>query len=154
VSSTERGVARGSGPRRGRRIGLIGSGLFATDPVGDFPPVTSDEAGPESSIPSERKLTRAGELHNLAAIPVFAGIPVAALASAFGAARSGSARWAVYSACSSIAMVANFLAFGAAFRPGSGLAGEGGIFQRISIASGFGWLAVLSFRALSSLCRC
>ncbi len=92
-----------------------------------------------------------GKLHNLSAIPIFAGLPIAALASAFGAARRGDVCWAGYSAGSGVAMVASFVAFGAAFGPESRLSGEGGIFQRISIASGFGWLTVLSLRVLSSL---
>jgi hypothetical protein len=136
-------------------IGLIGSGLFVADPVGDFPPVTADEEGPKSSVPPESVRTRAGKLHNLFAIPIFAGLPVAALVTAAGAARSGNVRWAGYSACSSLATIASFLAFGAAFGAafgrGSILAGEGGVFQRISIASGFAWVTVLSFRARSSL---
>jgi hypothetical protein len=132
-------------------VGLIGSGLFITDPIGDFPPVTPGEHGPKGSIPSEPARTRAGKLHNLSAIPIFAGLPVAALVSATGAARSGNARWAGYSACSNLAMVASFLAFGAAFGRESRLAGKGGIFQRISIACGFGWLTALSLRARASL---
>jgi hypothetical protein len=132
-------------------VGLIGSGLFITDPIGDFPPVTPGEYGPRSSIPPEPARTRAGKLHNLFAIPVFAGLPVAALVTATGAARSGNARWAGYSACSGLAMVASFLAFGAAFGRESRHAGKGGVFQRISIASGFGWLTALSLRARSSL---
>jgi hypothetical protein len=49
--------------------------------------------------------------------------------------------------------VGSFLFFGRAFGGVSRLAGKGGIFQRISIASGFGWLTALSLRALSSLAR-
>jgi hypothetical protein len=42
--------------------------------------------------------------------------------------------------------------FGAAFGGAPRLAGLSGVFQRISIASGFGWLSALSLRALRS-CR-
>ena len=102
---------------------------------------------------AESARTRAGQLHNLSAIPIFAGPPVAALASALGAVRQGNVRWAAYSAVSGVTMVASFAASGAALGPGSRLTGKGGMFQRISIASGFGWLSVLSLRALSSLRR-
>jgi hypothetical protein len=129
-------------------VGLIGSGLFVTDPVDGFPPVIPGEEGCKSSVPPA---TREGKLHKLFAIPIFAGLPVAALASAFGAPRRGNVRWGAYSAFSGIAMVASIVAFGAAFGPESRLAGRGGVFQRISIASGFGWLTALSLRALSSL---
>ncbi len=134
-------------------VGLIGSGLYVTDPVGEFPPVMpgTDGDGVEGSIPPEQARTRAGRLHNLFAIPIFAGLPVAALASAFWAARRQDVRWASYSAGSGVGMVASFFAFGAAFGPGHRLPGKGGEFQRISIACGLGWLTGLSLRALSSL---
>ena len=133
-------------------VGLIGSGVFTTDPVGDFPPGTSGDDGlPNSSIPpDEQAPTRAGKLHNFSAIPIFAGLPVAALVSGAGAARRGNLRWAIYSAWSGLAMAASFVAFGAAFGSVSRLAGMGGVFQRISITAGFGWLTALSVRALRS----
>jgi hypothetical protein len=92
-------------------------------------------------------------LHNLCAIPVFGGIPVAGLASAVAAARRSDYRWVCYSAGSSLAMVGSFVLFGRAFGGVPRFADKGGIFQRISIALGFGWLAALSLRAWSSLRR-
>jgi hypothetical protein len=90
-------------------------------------------------------------LHNLCAIPIFAGIPVAALICAASAARKGKYRWASYSAGSAIAMTGSFVLFGAAFGGAPRLAGQGGAFQRISIAAGFGWLSALSLRTLSAI---
>lgn len=151
---------RSVGPRAipalvaGVGIGLIGSGVFVTDPVGGFAPGTSDDeersddSGTTGSAP-----TCEGRLHNICAIPIFAGIPVAGLVSAAAGVRSRDYRWACYSAGSSFVMVGSFLLFGRAFGGMSRLAGKGGIFQRISIASGFGWLTALSLRALSSLPR-
>ncbi len=49
--------------------GLIGSAAFRTDPVGGYPPGTPD-------MPA--RFSRAGTAHNLAAIPVFFGLPAAA----------------------------------------------------------------------------
>ncbi len=129
-------------------IGLIGSGVAVTDPMGGFPPVTPGEDGSGDAAPAEITLTREGKLHNLCAIPIFAGIPVAGLVSALVAARRTDYRWAFYSAGSSLVMVGSFLLFGASFGRVPRLAGKGGVFQRISVASGFGWLAVLSLRAL------
>ncbi len=134
-------------------VGLIGSGLYVTDPVGAFPPAIPGEDGADDSLPAEPAPTRAGRRHNLFAIPIFAGLPVAALASAFGAAQRRNFRWASYSAASGLGMVASFVAFGAAFGPKQRLSGRGGVFQRISIACGFGWITVLSLRVLSSLRR-
>jgi len=125
--------------------GLIGSGMFVTDPVAGFPPVTVGEVGLTETVPS-----REGMLHNLSAVPIFVGIPVAGLASALTAARDHDYGWAWYSVGSSVAMVVSFVLFGAAFGGRENLGGRGGIFQRISIASDFGWLSVLSLRALRS----
>ena len=128
-------------------IGLIGSGVFVTDPLGDFPPVTGDEHGSNYTALPGTAPTREGTLHNVCAVPIFAGIPLASLASAVAAARSRQYRWACYSALSSLVMAGSFLLFGRAFGGVQGLAGKSGILQRISIASGFGWLTALSIRA-------
>jgi hypothetical protein len=130
-------------------IGLIGSGLFVTDYGGDLPSGGPDEKnrGPADAAPT--RPTRAGQLHNLCGIPVFARIPIAGLASAATAVRSRDYRWACYSAGSSTVMVGSLLLFGAAIRGRSRLRGKSGIFQRISIATGFGWLSSLSLRGLS-----
>jgi hypothetical protein len=134
-------------------IGLIGSGVFVTDPVAGFPPVTPGEDRSDDTGVTRTPPTREGMLHNLCAVPVFAGIPVAGLASAVVAARRGDYRWACYSAGSSLAMVGSFVLFGRAFGGVPRFANKGGIFQRISITFGFGWLTALSLRAWSSLRR-
>jgi hypothetical protein len=130
-------------------IGLIGSGLFVTDYGGDLPSGGPDEKnrGPADAAPT--RPTRAGQLHNLCGIPVFARIPIAGLASAATAVRSRDYRWACYSAGSSTVMVGSLLLFGATISGRSRLRGKSGIFQRISIATGFGWLSSLSLRGLS-----
>jgi len=118
-------------------IGLIGSGVFVTDYVGDFP---RDAAA--------TRPTRAGQMHNLCGIPVFAGIPIAGLVSAAAAVRSGDYRWACYSAGSSTAMAGSLFLFGVAIKGHPRLRGKSGILQRISIAIGLGWLSLLSLRVL------
>ena len=50
--------------------GLIGAAVFATDPVSGYPPGTPDALTQPS---------RTGMMHNLAAVPVFLGLPAAAL---------------------------------------------------------------------------
>jgi len=131
-------------------VGLVGSGLFVTDPVAGFPPEGPDHNGSDGS-PSAP--TRGGMLHNLCAIPIFAGIPIAAMTCATSAARRRESRWASYSAGSALGMTLAFARFGAAFGGAPRLAGRGGLWQRISIAVGFGWLSALSFRTLSLLCK-
>jgi hypothetical protein len=133
--------------------GLIGAGVFVTDHLAGFPPTSSDgnEAGPD--VTPRAAPSRSSTLHDLSAIPVFLGIPVAGMVSAFSSARKGEYRWAGYSVASSLLMVAGSVLFGAAFGGASRLVAKGGIFQRISIAAGFGWLTALSLRALASLRR-
>jgi hypothetical protein len=53
------------------------------------------------------------------AIPIVAGIPVAALTCAGSAARGREYRWATYCAGSGIGMIGTFLLFGAASQPAS-----------------------------------
>jgi hypothetical protein len=59
--------------------------------------------------------------------------------------------WAGYSALSSLAMFGGIVMMGRAFDGGSRLVDRGGIFQRISILCGLGWLTALSLRALHRL---
>jgi hypothetical protein len=127
--------------------GLVGSGLFVTDPVGGFPPSSGDQDGADHTLAIAP--TRSGRLHNLCAVPIFAGIPAAALTCAVSGARRREYRWASYSAGSAIVMTGAFGLFGAAFGGAPRLAGRGGVFQRISIVTGFGWLSALSLRALN-----
>jgi hypothetical membrane protein len=130
--------------------GLIASGVFVTDPVAGYPP-TGDQG--EAARPPSVLSTRQGRLHNLSAIPIFVGIPIAALTYATSAARRGESRWAVYSAGSAIAMTSATALFGAAFSGAPRFCRRGGLFQRLAITTGFGWLSALSLRALISALR-
>lgn len=134
----------------GAGAGLIGSGIFVTDPVAGFPAPSAPQTG-AGSASSFSVPTRAGELHNLSAVPIFAGIPVAALAAAVAGARVRDYRWASYSAISSLGMAGGSVLFGAAFAGKPRLAGWGGLFQRLSIVSGFGWVTALALRTLRAL---
>jgi hypothetical protein len=118
--------------RRGRlvgaaAVGLLGAGAFRTDPVLGYPPGASAEKTPE------------GKLHDLFGVPVFLGIP----AAAFVEARRGRGAWRVASAASGAGMLATFVVAGAGF---SGKAVPGGLYQRISLAIGLGWVTALVLR--------
>lgn len=121
---------------------MIGSGLFVTDPAAGFPP-SEDRAHGVSVAP-----TLHGQLHNLCAIPIFIGIPAAALLSAGSATRRRERRWAGYCATSAAAMFGTSVLFGAAFGGAPRVARHGGLLQRVSIATGLGWLTALASRAL------
>lgn len=119
--------------------GLIGSAIFTTDPVSGYPPGT-----PEALT----RPSRTGTVHNLAAVPVFAGLPAAALACGWRSWRAGQTRFALYSCGSAVTMLATMVLAGAGFGQSPGLVKVGGLFQRTSIITGFGWLTALSAQAL------
>jgi hypothetical protein len=121
---------------RGAGAGLVGSGLFVTDPVAGFP------AGQANARSLE------GDLHNVCALPIFCGIPVAAFVSSASAVRRGDTRWAAYSAMCATTMFGGAVLFGAAFNGAPWLAPWGGLIQRLSIASGFGWISSLALVTL------
>lgn len=121
--------------------GLIWSAVFTTDPVSGYPGTPDAPARP----------TRSGTAHNLGAIPVFAGLPAAALACGRRSWRAGQHRFGAYSAVSAATMLATAALASAGFGQAPRLVSLGGLFQRISIIAGFGWLAALSAQALGRM---
>jgi hypothetical protein len=119
--------------------GLIGSAVFPTDPVSGYPPGT-----PDALI----RPSPAGAAHNLAAVPVFFGLPAAALACSWRSWRAGQRRFGLYSASTAITMLATMALAAAGFGQSPRFVNLGGLFQRASIITGFAWLAALSARAL------
>jgi hypothetical protein len=93
-------------------VGLIGSGVFVTDPVAGFPP---EHAGAAVGATAEVAPTRSGQLHNLCAIPIFVGLPAAALVDAGSAIRRREYGWAACCVGTAIGMASACALFGAAF---------------------------------------
>lgn len=115
-------------------VGLIGSGVFSTDPVSGYPP-----GSPAQVIPP----SRTGMLHTLFGIPIFLGIPAAALVSAGASVRAGGIAWAAYSAGTAAVMPAAAALAGEGFAQKPSRVGSGGLAQRVSIISGLAWLTAL-----------
>ncbi|MEU0880127.1 DUF998 domain-containing protein [Lentzea sp. NPDC005914] len=107
--------------------GLVGSGIFTTDPVSGYPP----------GSPALSDYTWHGQLHDLFAIPTFVGWPIACfvLARRFRP---------LYSIATGVAFVAMFVLTNAAFAQTPGLVEFGGLFQRLTITIGFTWLTLFS----------
>lgn len=125
-------------------IGLIGAGIFTADPINGYPPGTP-------LMPTER--TTHGLLHDLFGIPVFLGLPIACFVFAYRFARVGQRRWATYSAFSGLAMFVTFVLAGMGFGQVPGLAEIAGVFQRLSIAAGWIWMALLAVHLLRTPAR-
>lgn len=117
-------------------IGLIGAGLFDPDPLSGYPPGTP----PTALDPSWHRV-----LHDLCSTPVFTVLPAACVVMARRFSRSGLAPWAVCSAVSAALMVALFVATSIAFAQGSSLTPVGGLLQRLTLATGFSWLALVAW---------
>ncbi len=119
--------------------GLIAAAVFVTDPVSGYPPGTPDALTQPS---------RTGMMHNLAAIPVFLGLPAAAFTCSWQSARTGHRGFGLYCAATATTMLATTALAGAGFNQSPRLVDLAGLFQRASIVTGFGWLAALSAQAL------
>lgn len=141
------GLARAADPQAGGRAvaglvgaagaGLIGSGAFATDPVSGYPPGTPDAITEPS---------RVGTVHTLFGIPIFLGLPAAALLQGWRSWRAGQRGLGLYGAGTAVVMLAAMASAGAGFGQSSRLVGLGGLFQRVAIITGFGWLTAVFAR--------
>ena len=121
-------------------IGLIGAAVFATDPVSGYPPGTPDALTQPSHT---------GMMHNLAAVPVFLGLPAAAFTCSWQSVRTGHRRFGRYCTATATTMLATTALASAGFNQSHRLVHLAGLFQRASIVTGFGWLTALSAQALT-----
>ncbi|MFI6085954.1 DUF998 domain-containing protein [Streptomyces sp. NPDC051217] len=117
-------------------IGLLGAGLFRTDPVRGYPPGTPEKL---------QRHTRAGMLHDL-----LSSIGFLALAAAcFMLSTTGSSGWALYSMASGAFFVATMALSSAAFTGDPrGMSRYGGLLQRVSVTIGWTWLLLLATQTL------
>jgi hypothetical protein len=121
---------------------LLLSAAFATDPVNGYPPGTPDTPDPSS---------RTGTVHNLSAVPIFLGLPAVQLVAAVRSARGSNTGWAAYSAASAGGMLVGFVGSSVGFSGSTRWQPYGGLFQRLTVVSGLGWLtALVAIRTLGS----
>jgi hypothetical protein len=150
VLAAAAGLGRAADPalssRAGRALigaagaGLIGAAVFVTDPVSGYPPGTPDAL---------TQPTRTGMLHNLAAVPVFVGLPAAAFICSRHSIRAGHRGFGWYCAATATTMLATMALAGPGFNQSPRLVNHAGLLQRASIITGFGWLTALSARGLT-----
>jgi hypothetical protein len=122
-------------------VGLLGAGIFLTDPTAGYPPGTPAKL-PDPSMH--------GSLHNLAAGLGFPALVAACLVFARRFAARGQRGWALYSTVSGIVLFVLTVLAGYGFPRTEGLGEFGGLFQRIAVVCGWGWLTALAILLLRS----
>lgn len=107
-------------------VGLIGAGIFVTDPLG----------GP---------VTWHGQLHDLAfSLPGFAALTLVMLTSAVVFARRRSPRFAIFSALGGVAFAVLFVVTTLGFVGLDPYAQSAGLWQRACVSIGWWWIALLA----------
>ncbi|HEV7145543.1 MAG TPA: DUF998 domain-containing protein [Pedococcus sp.] len=123
----------------GAAVGLLASAVFTTDPIGGYPPGTA--------VITESR-TREGLAHDMSAVPVFLGLPVAAVVSGVAAARSGRWGWAVYSGVAAAGTVVGLVRSSGGFgHQRTQWVAQAGTWQRVAIVAGLGWASAVCGRA-------
>jgi hypothetical protein len=115
-------------------VGLVGAGIFAADPISGYPP--------DSPVPAPS--TAHGIAHQLFSTPVFTALPAAMLVMARRFFRSGERGWAWYSLLSAPVFFGCFVLAALGFDQNPVLMPVGGLWQRLALLVGLGWLAVLA----------
>jgi hypothetical protein len=128
-----RAMARAGSPSRaplllfGFAIGLVGSGIFAPDPVDGFPP------GAESEV------TASGLLHLAFGAFQFICLAVACFMTARWIARRGDAGWSRYSRASGVVILLGFVGGAALSQVPVGI-----FLLWIAVVAGYAWIAATS----------
>jgi hypothetical protein len=120
-------------------LGLLGAGIFVTDPLNGYPPGTPN-------LPLQYSVP--GRLHRLFSALVFLGLPIACFVFARLFARWGARRWQMYSIVTGSAFVVMFIVTSAGYGGGEGLVQYAGLFQRITLTIGWAWLTLLALSML------
>ena len=120
-------------------IGLLGAGVFVTDPVSGYPPGTSDRMSGYSWH---------GALHDIFSLAAFVALAVACFVFGRWFSARGERGSAIYSAVTGIVFAVAFVLSSAGFGQAEGLVDLAGLFQRVAVAVGFGWLALLAVHLL------
>jgi hypothetical protein len=120
-------------------IGLIGAGIFVSDPINGYPPGTPNQI---------ENPTVHGTLHDLLSVPGF----LALLAACFVLTRRFATRdqpaWAIYSAATGAVFATAFILASMAFNQAASLVDYGGLVQRIAVTTGWAWLTLLAIHLL------
>ncbi len=121
-------------------LGLMGAGVFTSDPINGYPPGTP--------IPAPR--TTSGILHDQFSTPVFTALPAACLVMARRFGRQGSPGWRAYSIATAVASWICFILAAFGFNRIGPFAPTGGLWQRLCLIISFAWLVGLAWTQLTA----
>jgi len=120
-------------------VGLVGAGVFVTDPVSGYPPGTP-------VLPAQPSWH--GVLHDLVfSLPAFAALVLACAVMTRAFARRHQPGWALYSALTGAAVLVFFVLATAGFGQAGALVATAGLWQRLSVGAGWVWLTALAVHA-------
>jgi hypothetical protein len=120
-------------------VGLLGAGVFVTDPVSGYPPGSPDRALGYSWH---------GAVHDLFSLTAFVALAAACFVFGRRFAMRDERGWAIYSVVSGFVFALAFVLASAGFGQAGGLVDLAGLLQRVSVAVGFGWLPLLAVHLL------
>jgi hypothetical protein len=120
-------------------IGLLGAGLFVTDPVSGYPPGTPDAL---------TAYTPSGQVHDLFSVPGFISLCAACFVFTRRFVAWRERGWAIYSAATGVGYAAAFVLATMGFEQNPALVEVGGLFQRITVVAGWTWLTLLAVKAI------
>lgn len=120
-------------------IGLIGAGIFTTDPVYGYP---------ENLPLVMAQFSVHGKLHDAFSILVLICLPAACFVTSKRFTGTNQQMWATYSAISGIGMTVAFVLAGMGFKQIINLVNFAGVLQRICILFGSAWLTLLALHFL------
>jgi hypothetical protein len=123
-------------------VGLLGAGVFVTDPVSGYPPGTPDRLSGNSWH---------GALHDLFSLLGFVALAAACFTFVRWFVGRGKRGWALYSAVSGVVFAVTFVLSSAGFAQVAGLVDLAGLLQRVVVVVGFCWLTLLAVHVLRGL---
>ena len=123
-------------------IGLLGAGVFVTDPVSGYPPGTAAFI---------QNATAHGALHDQLSLLGFIALVAACFVFASRFYARGERGWAIYSVLTGILFAAGIVLASAAFSQNESLVAFGGLLQRSAVIVGFTWQTLLAVHFLRPL---
>ena len=123
-------------------LGLLGAGVFVTDPVSGYPPGAPDRLSSNSWH---------GALHDLFSLLGFVALAAACFVFGRWFVGRGKRGWALYSAVSGVVFAVAFIFSSTGFAQVAGLVDLAGLLQRVVVVVGFCWLTMLAVHVLRGL---